>query len=171
MRLRRKGKKRKTSAGFFLFSFCFWQLDPVHTTHPPHREGGEGSRGRAACSSIQPSPRTLCRANATRIMGPILIRACVVLTTLGETDLANSRRYPDGTQQQHVERATRWTCAGTCIGQRPNYSVCALLGAEAGAPFSSPAPSFADSRRRYPRVGCRLDRMERTVLDAVMGLL
>jgi hypothetical protein len=112
----------------------------VHTTHPPHREGGEGSRG----------------------------RACVVLTTLGETDLANSRRYPDGTQQQHVERATRWTCAGTCIGQRPNYSVCALLGAEAGAgagaPFSSPAPSFADSRRRYPRVGCRLDRMERTVL-------
>ena len=90
--------------------------------------------------------------------------ACVVLTTLGETDLANSRRYPDGTQQQHVERATRWTCAGTCIGQRPNYSVCALLGAEAGAPFSSPAPSFADSRRRYPRVGCRLDRMERMVL-------
>jgi hypothetical protein len=62
--------------------------------------------------------------------------ACVRSTTLGETDVANSRRYPDGTQQQHVERATRWTCAGTRIGQRSNYSVCALLGAEAGAPFS-----------------------------------
>jgi hypothetical protein len=56
--------------------------------------------------------------------------------------------------------------AGLCIGQRPNHSVCAVLGAEAGAraPFSSPDPSFADSRRRYPRVCCRHDRMERTVL-------
>jgi hypothetical protein len=29
--------------------------------------------------------------------------------------VANSRRHPDGTLQQHVERATRWTCAGRVL--------------------------------------------------------
>ena len=77
-------------------------------------------------------------------------------------------RCGDGTQRQHVERAARQASPGMGIGQCQNYSVCALLGAEAEArgamPFSSPGPSFTDSRRRYPRVGCRHDRMERTVL-------
>jgi hypothetical protein len=44
----------------------------------------------------------------------------------------------------------------------------ALLGAEPRArgatPFSSPDPLFTDRRRRYPRVGCRHDRMERAIL-------
>jgi hypothetical protein len=80
-------------------------------------------------------------------------------------------RCGDGTQRQHVERAARYASAGLCIAQRPNHSVCALLGAEAGArpPFSSPDPSFANCRRRYPRVGCGHDRMERTVLGAPRG--
>jgi hypothetical protein len=105
----------------------------------------------------------------TRFRDPSFMRPCVLLLRLSwEPTQRSPHRCGDGTQQQHVERAAREASAGLCIGQCPNYSVRALLGAEPGArgatPFGSPDASFTVSRRRYPCVGCHYDRMERTVL-------
>jgi hypothetical protein len=149
----------------------FFFVLPTGSGADPTPRSGRGVRGvgaarQRAFNTAQSQNSVFELMPGIQAMGSCRYPTCVLFTTLGETDLANSRRYPDGTQQQHVERATRWTCAGTCVGQRPNHSVCALPGAEAGARahFSSPDPSFADSRRRYPRVGCHHDRMKHTVL-------
>src|SRR5215469_13676329 len=92
-------------------------------------------------------------------MGPTIIWVCPVYDS-------------GGNRPGHFRVVIPMAPPGLCIGQRPNHSVCALLGAEAGArggtPFSWPDPSFADTRRRYPRVGCRHDRIERTVLGRVL---
>lgn len=123
---------------------------------------GGGGRQRSGLSPLEwdPFPASevlpqLHSEDRCRQMGPRSSNgshhylACVLFTTLGETDLPNFASL--SRCRAAAAHRTRSAIGVSEIVHRPTpYSVCALLGAEAGARdamlFSLPEPSFADSR-------------------------
>jgi hypothetical protein len=93
-----------------LRSVFFFVLPTGSCANPPHPAGGGGGRVGAARRVFNTAQsRTLSRAKATRnlAMGPVVILPVSGLRLWGKQTWPISRRYLDGTQQQHVERAAR----------------------------------------------------------------
>jgi hypothetical protein len=89
----------------FLFCFANWVLCKPPT---PRRGRGRESRGRAPCLQYSPVQNSVSgKGDPDLAMGPVVILPVSGLRLWGKQTWPISRRYLDGTQQQHVERAAR----------------------------------------------------------------